>query len=96
MIASPGAVAGEPVASLDRSIASGAGAGAGATVEVLRWPAEAARRAELAARTRPRLLLVAPGEVPPPLDPEEDWVRLPAPARDVRARRARLARRYPR
>ncbi|HEV7758512.1 MAG TPA: hypothetical protein VGO78_05970 [Acidimicrobiales bacterium] len=94
MIASPGAVAGEPVTSIDRSIASGAGAGA--TVEVLRWPAEAARRAELAARARPRVLLVEPGELPPPLDPEEDWLRFPAPARDLRTRRARLARRYPR
>jgi hypothetical protein len=91
MIASPGAVAGGPVTSLDRSFASRAGA----TVEVLRWPAEAGRRAELAARARPRVLLVEPGEVPPPLDPEEDWLRLPAPARDLRARRARLARRYP-
>jgi hypothetical protein len=89
MIASQGAVAGEPVTN-DRSTASGGG------VEVVRWPAEAARRAELAARARPRVLLVAPGEVPPPLDPEEDWLRFPAPARDLLARRARLARRYPR
>ena len=91
MIASPGAVTGEPVTSLVRSIAPAAGA----TVEVLRWPAEAGRRAQLAARARPRVLLVEPGELPPPLDPEEDWVRLPVPARDLRARRARLARRYP-
>jgi hypothetical protein len=103
MIASPGAVAGEPVTN-DRAIAAADGAEAEVGVEVdvavvaevVRWPAEAGRRAELAAQGRPRVLLVEAGAVPPPLAPEEDWLRLPAPPADLRARRTRLARRFPR
>jgi hypothetical protein len=59
-------------------------------VELVRWPAEAVRRAELAAQGRPRLLLVEPGVAPPPVDRDEDWIRLPADERDVSARLRRL------
>jgi hypothetical protein len=56
-------------------------------VEVVRWPAEAVRRDELAQRRQPRLLLVAEEELPPPLARDEDWARITAPERDVEARR---------
>lgn len=61
---------------------------------LVRWPAEQDRRQELAAAGHPRLLLVEPG-APPPVcaDELEDWVRLPAPDTDVRARAEALARR---
>jgi hypothetical protein len=61
-------------------------------VELVQWPAEAERRAELAAHGLPRLLVVAPGVAPPPrIDREEDWIRLPADERDVWSRLRRLA-----
>jgi hypothetical protein len=62
------------------------------SVELLRWPAEAARRHDLAHRGVPRLLLIDPG-APPPVswDPGEDWVRLPADPDDLVARCAQLA-----
>lgn len=63
-------------------------------VEVVRWPAEARRRDQLAERRQPRLLLVAEGERPPPLARNEDWARISAPEQDVEARRRRLARRW--
>ena len=60
-------------------------------VVLLRWPEESARRAELETAARPRLLLVEPGDPPPDIsDPLEDWIRLPAEDRDVRARVATL------
>lgn len=54
---------------------------------MVRWPAEAERRAHLAERNRPRLLLLDDG-IEPPEAPDclEDWVRLPASEADVRAR----------
>jgi hypothetical protein len=56
-------------------------------VMLVRWPSEAEQRARLATRHIPRLLLVDDG-IPPPetLDCLEDWIRLPAPESDVRAR----------
>ncbi|MGH9226011.1 MAG: winged helix-turn-helix domain-containing protein [Acidimicrobiales bacterium] len=56
-------------------------------VALLRWPAEAARRQRLSVAGGPRLLLVEDGAPPPPiLDCLEDWVRVPAPEDEVRAR----------
>lgn len=57
------------------------------TVELLHWPRERRRRAELHDANQPRLLLVEP-EASPPLtvDPAEDWIRLPANHLDVQAR----------
>ena len=54
---------------------------------LVRWPTEAEQRSRLAERHIPRLLLVDDG-IPPPdsLDCLEDWIRLPAPESDVRAR----------
>lgn len=56
-------------------------------VQVLRWPAEAARRDPAA----PCLWLLPLGELPPLAAPGDDWVRLPVDERDLRARLARLA-----
>lgn len=51
------------------------------------WPREAHRREELAREGLARLLLVeAESPAPPVIDPLEDWIRLPAPDADVRAR----------
>jgi len=63
-------------------------------VPMLRWPAEADRRAHLATAGRPRLLVLEPGE-PPPLvwDDLEDWVRTPADPVEVQQRMATLAER---
>jgi Transcriptional regulatory protein, C terminal len=56
-------------------------------VILVRWPNEAEQRRRLAERQVPRLLLVDDGVVPPDcLDCLEDWIRLPAPESDVRAR----------
>ena len=54
---------------------------------LVRWPGEAEQRTRLAERHTPRLLLVDDG-IPPPdcTDCLEDWIRLPAPEADVRAR----------
>jgi DNA-binding response OmpR family regulator len=56
-------------------------------VAMIAWPAGSAQREELRRARVPRLLLVAP-DVEPPVVEEllEDWVRLPATERDVRAR----------
>jgi DNA-binding response OmpR family regulator len=63
-------------------------------VVLLRWPEESDRRTELEIGARPRLLLVDPSEPPPECtDPLEDWIRLPADDRDVRARLAALVNR---
>jgi DNA-binding response OmpR family regulator len=56
-------------------------------VSLVRWPKEAEARERLAIEGRPRLLLVEDGITPPIVeDPLEDWVRIPAPENDVRAR----------
>lgn len=56
-------------------------------VVLVRWPAEADRRAVLVAQGWPRLLLVDGETSPPaPADCLEDWVRVPAAEDDVRAR----------
>lgn len=63
-------------------------------VVLLRWPAEAARRDDLAERGVARLLLVENGAAPPaPVDCLEDWIRVPAPELDLRARLAALENR---
>jgi DNA-binding response OmpR family regulator len=63
-------------------------------VVVVRWPDEQPRLERLRSAGTPRLLLVAPDAPPPvPIDPLEDWVRLPAGEADVQARLATLARR---
>ena len=56
-------------------------------VAVVRWPDETRQLEELRRRGVPRLALVSP-HAPPfaPVDPLEDWVRLPAAPADVRAR----------
>ena len=60
-------------------------------VVLVQWPAEEARRAELAEADRPRLLLVD-SDAPAPVSTDlfEDWVRLPVGDADVRARVAGL------
>jgi two-component system OmpR family response regulator len=63
-------------------------------VVLLRWPEESVRRTELELVARPRLLLVDPSEPPPDCtDPLEDWIRMPADDRDVRARLRALVER---
>ncbi len=60
-------------------------------VALVRWPTDEDRRLHLAGRGALRLLLVT-ADADPPLcdDPREDWIRLPAPDEDVRARAAAL------
>jgi DNA-binding response OmpR family regulator len=54
---------------------------------MIAWPAGAAQREVLRRSQIPRLLLVAPDVEPPIVDELlEDWIRLPATERDVRAR----------
>jgi hypothetical protein len=63
-------------------------------VVLIRWPEEEARLERLRATGAPRLLLV--GETlaaPSPVDPLEDWIRLPAAEDDLRTRVATLAAR---
>jgi DNA-binding response OmpR family regulator len=61
-------------------------------VSVIRWPAEEEQRDALAVRRRPRLLLLNEDATPPIAeDCLEDWVRLPAPDADVKARIETLA-----
>jgi DNA-binding response OmpR family regulator len=56
-------------------------------VELVRWPGEETRLAEIRAAGSARLVLVPEGVAPPlTADPLEDWVRLPASDEDVRAR----------
>jgi DNA-binding response OmpR family regulator len=64
-------------------------------VEVLQWPAEAQRLAELREMRIPRLLVVSngDGEIPLPNDCLEDWVTLGAPEWEVDARRHALVQR---
>ncbi len=59
---------------------------------MLRWPDEDGRRETLSLAGGPRLLLVPDGEEPPPVvDCLEDWIRIPAPENEVRARVDALA-----
>jgi hypothetical protein len=61
---------------------------------LVRWPSEAEQRNRLTERHIPRLLLVDDGISPPECsDCLEDWIRLPAPESDVRARIAGLENR---
>ena len=63
-------------------------------VVLVRWPAEAERRARLLAAGSPRLLLVDEHAAPPtPEDCLEDWIRVPADDGDVRLRLEGLAQR---
>src|SRR5262245_16423453 len=63
-------------------------------VAMVRWPGEAFRRSELAERGLPRLLLIAPEEPVPPIDPMlEDWARVPVGDEEIAARRTTLRRR---
>jgi DNA-binding response OmpR family regulator len=63
-------------------------------VVLVRWPEEDARLRELRASGAPRLLLLNGESTPPELaDCLEDWIRLPADDRDVRARVATLSSR---
>jgi DNA-binding winged helix-turn-helix (wHTH) protein len=56
-------------------------------VAMITWPADVARRDELRRARVPRLLLVVPDAEPPLVeDLLEDWIRLPATERDIRAR----------
>ena len=56
-------------------------------VALIRWPAEADRRAALADGDVPRLLLLEAGASPPEVvDCLEDWIRVPAADADLRAR----------
>ena len=63
-------------------------------VVLVRWPEEDVRLRELRETGSPRLLLLN-GESEPPesADCLEDWIRLPADDRDMRARVTRLASR---
>jgi DNA-binding response OmpR family regulator len=63
-------------------------------VVLVRWPEEDVRLRQLRETGLPRLLLLN-GESEPPesADCLEDWIRLPADDRDMRARVARLASR---
>src|SRR5204863_9503469 len=63
-------------------------------VVLLRWPGDTERRAELIDKGTPRLLLVEESVEPPHLDDcLEDWIRVPAPDSDLRARMAALTSR---
>jgi DNA-binding response OmpR family regulator len=63
-------------------------------VVLVRWPTEAVRRAQLANRQLPRLLLLEGDAVPPEADDcLEDWIRVPAAEIDVRARVSALTTR---
>jgi DNA-binding response OmpR family regulator len=60
-------------------------------IEVLRWPTDVRRLAELRDAKVPRLLVVANGDEPPlAIDCLEDWVATDAPEREVDARRRGL------
>lgn len=65
-----------------------------ADIALIRWPGEADRLPALRGDRVPRLLLVD-SDAPPPVaaDELEDWVRVPAPERDLRARLEGLSRR---
>jgi DNA-binding response OmpR family regulator len=61
-------------------------------VELVRWPTEEPRLAQVRHDGRPRLVLVPEGLAPPlSVDVLEDWIRLPASEDDVELRRRVLA-----
>jgi DNA-binding response OmpR family regulator len=61
-------------------------------VEVVRWPADSTRLAEMREAGVPRLLVVADDAEPPiPVDCLEDWVASTASEREVDARRLALS-----
>lgn len=63
-------------------------------IALVSWPDERTRLEGARAAGGPRLVLVAAGAPPPVVeDPLEDWVRVPAPDGDVRARARTLLRR---
>lgn len=63
-------------------------------VELIEWPGDGTRLEKAREDGRPRLLLVEDGFALPSLvDDLEDWIRVPAPAGDVRARTEALVRR---
>ncbi len=63
-------------------------------ITFIRWPAEADRLPGLRHARVPRLLLVARSAPPPVVqDAYEDWIRIPAPEEDLRARVDGLSRR---
>jgi len=62
-------------------------------VVVVRWPAERGQVDALRRGGRPRLLLIEEGAPPTPVDELEDWIRVPAPDVDLRARLHGLERR---
>ena len=63
-------------------------------ITLIRWPAESDRLPMLREERVPRLLLVDEEAEPPVVTDElEDWVRLPAPDQDLRARLESLSRR---
>ncbi len=63
----------------------------GSAVTVVRWPEEANLRRALAAVSAPRLLVVKSlADLPPLLDPLEDWVQPPAQPCEVSVRSATL------
>jgi hypothetical protein len=67
---------------------------AGTTLaEVVRWPAEVERRAELARRGRPCVLVVGIDEPPPATELLEDWVREPVDPDELAARLEAVSRR---
>ncbi|HEX2575257.1 MAG TPA: winged helix-turn-helix domain-containing protein [Aquihabitans sp.] len=56
-------------------------------VELVQWPSDEQRLAQLRRDAVPRLILVPEGLVPPlSTDVLEDWIRLPADDDDIRAR----------
>jgi Transcriptional regulatory protein, C terminal len=64
-------------------------------VPLVDWPAESARREQLAREGRARLLVVADGTDPPAVwDPLEDWVRAGVDTVEAYVRRERLRRRH--
>jgi hypothetical protein len=69
---------------------------AASPVVLVRWPGEGGEVERLRALGVPRLLLVAPDE-PAPIDedPQQDWIRLPAPDSDLWARVRSLELRIP-
>jgi len=59
---------------------------------MLLWPEEESRRRRIREAGEPRLLLVPDGVEPPRVaDCLEDWIRVPAPENEVKARVAALA-----
>ncbi len=63
-------------------------------ITLIRWPGEAERLPELRDAAIPRLLLVDGDGAPPVVDDDlEDWIRMPAPEQDLRARVEGLSRR---